>query len=94
MFLQVGGPAYRGDLRYYLKTMSRDYPGRYAHFIAPGPKHTALYRRESLLLDASYLPFDMELGGYSDTVVDGLSLGQWVSDMLSGSESWKPTPAE
>lgn len=92
MFLGIGGPAYRSEVRAITGDLAWDHPDQYARFIYAGSRHTTLAISASTDLgDAGTLPFDVGgsdtiagslddiLGRFDVTAIDGVTVADWLT---------------
>jgi hypothetical protein len=102
MFLGIGGPAYRSEVRAVTGDLAWEHPGQFARFIYEGSRHTTLAISGSTDLgDAGTLPFDVGgsdtiagslddiLGRFDVTAIGGVTVADWLSQWIGRSEDFE-----
>jgi len=102
MFLGIGGPAYRSEVRAVTGDLAWEHPGQFARFIYEGSRHTTLAISGSTDLgDAGTLPFDVGgsdtiagslddiLGRFDVTAIDGVTVADWLSRWFARSDDFE-----
>ena len=91
LFLQLGSGEFGAQVLTQTQAMAAQFPGRYVPFLAPGSAHTVLKLRNNLTIEAdeAFLPFPLSLGGYEDVEVNGVTVLDWMQQMLDPEATWE-----
>ena len=95
LFLDIGGEEFQAALLAETDHLNGLFPDRYVQFLPVGTSHTGLLGNVEGFLGE--LPGDgpdianiVTLGGLESTVVDGITLGEWLERMLTNAPPWTP----
>jgi hypothetical protein len=92
LFLQVGAVAFEAALRDQLGQIEGRFPGRFGAFVIEGGTHTTLLGdlRGFLGEGASDSPLGdaIDLGGIDRSEVDGVTVAEWIEQMLGDDPEW------
>ena len=93
VFLGIGGESFEAALLEQTSRLEQRAPKRYYSFLVEGTSHTALLGDASGLLGEDFHlppPFDelVVLGGLDDTAPNGLSVGEWMGQLVNDDPEW------
>ncbi len=95
MFLQIGEAGFKPALLEETGRLNAAFPDRYKAFLVEGNGHSILFMEESGPISDVFPGGEMfgdsiQLHGYTDTIIDGISFGEWLKAMIDGDPAWRP----